>query len=156
MSEALGSKLEEVGAHDVDAHGLLTARFFTRRVGGMLVRNTVVSTGVFLVGLGVMWLLVQEMRVSQVVAAGLSFLVANSLHYIFGRTWIFRGTSRSVTSGYAYFLINATIGLAITVGLFATLMQLTDMHYLIARTIVSVFAGLAIFALNATLNFQQV
>lgn len=132
------------------------ARLFSRRVGGMLVRNTVVSTAVFLLGLGLLWLLVQKAGVDEVAAAGVSFLVANSLHYVLGRAWIFRGTERPVRSGYVFFLMNSAIGLAITVTMFAALLRLTGVHYLLARVIVSVFAGLAVFVLNATLNFRRV
>lgn len=132
------------------------ARFFKRRVGGMLVRNTVVSSGVFLVGLAVLWLLVERAGVDAVLATALSFLIANSIHYVFGRTWIFAGSDRRLSTGYALFLMNAVVGLAVTVGLFWVLTAFTPMNYLVARVIVSVFAGLAVFALNATVNFRQV
>lgn len=134
----------------------LLSRFFKRRVGGMLVRNTVVSTGVFLVGLGVLWLMVERAHMDPVLATGLSFLIANSIHYVFGRAWIFAGTERKLTTGYALFLMNALVGLAVTVGLFWVLTEYTPMNYLVARVIVSIFAGLAVFALNATVNFRQV
>ena len=132
------------------------ARFFTRPAGRMLLRNTVVSTGVFLLGLAVLWVLVEKAGVNAVLATGLSFLVANSIHYIFGRTWIFAGSDRKLSTGYAIFLMNAMIGLAVTVGLFWVLTELTSMNYLVARVIVSVFAGLAVFGLNASINFRQV
>lgn len=132
------------------------ARFFTRPAGRMLLRNTVVSTGVFLLGLAVLWVLVEKAGMNAVLATGLSFLVANSIHYIFGRTWIFAGSDRKLSTGYAIFLINAMIGLAVTVGLFWVLTELTPMNYLVARVIVSVFAGLAVFGLNASINFRQV
>ena len=131
-------------------------RFWTRRAGGMLWRNTVVSTGVFLLGLAVLWGMVEQAGVDPVLATGLSFLIANSIHYVFGRTWIFAGTQRRVTTGYALFLGNALVGLAITVGLFWLLTEFTPMNYLVARVVVSVFAGLAIFALNAVITFRQV
>ena len=131
-------------------------RFFTRRAGGMLWRNTVVSTGVFLVGLGVLWLLVEQAGVDPVLATGISFLIANSIHYVFGRTWIFAGSERKLSTGYALFLGNAIVGLIVTVGLFWVLTHWTPMNYLVARVIVSVFAGLAVFVLNAALNFKQV
>ena len=134
----------------------MLARFFKRRVGRMLVRNTVVSTGVFLVGLGVLWLMVEQAGVDPVLATGISFLIANSIHYIFGRTWIFAGSDRKLSTGYALFLMNAMVGLAVTVGLFWVLTEFTPMNYLVARVVVSVFAGLAVFALNATVNFRQV
>ena len=132
------------------------ARFFTRPAGRMLLRNTVVSTGVFLLGLAVLWVLVEKAGMNAVLATGLGFLVANSIHYIFGRTWIFAGSDRKLSTGYAIFLMNAMIGLAVTVGLFWVLTELTPMNYLVARVIVSVFAGLAVFGLNASINFRQV
>ena len=130
-------------------------RFFTRRTGGMLVRNTVVSTGTFLLGLGVLWVLVEWAGVDPVVGTAISFLIANSFHYIFGRTWIFAGSDRNLATGYALFLINAVVGLIVTVGLFWVLTHWTPINYLVARVIVSVFAGLAVFGLNATLNFKR-
>ncbi len=131
-------------------------RFWTRRAGGMLWRNTVVSTGVFLLGLVVLWGMVEQAGVDPVIATGLSFLIANSIHYVFGRAWIFAGTDRRVSTGYALFLGNAMVGFAITVGLFWLLTAFTPMNYLVARVVVSVFAGLAIFALNAVITFRQV
>ena len=131
-------------------------RFFTRRAGGMLWRNTVVSTGVFLIGLGVLWVLVEKAGVDPVIATGISFLIANSIHYVFGRTWIFAGSERKVSTGYLLFLANAVVGLIVTVGLFWVLTHWTPMNYLFARVVVSVFAGLAVFVLNAAFNFRQV
>lgn len=131
-------------------------RFFTRRAGGMLWRNTVVSTGVFGVGLGVLWLLVEQVDVDPVVATAISFLIANSIHYVFGRTWIFAGSERKVSTGYLLFLGNAIVGLIVTVSLFWALTHWTPLNYIIARVVVSVFAGLAVFALNAAYNFRQI
>lgn len=121
----------------------------------MLWRNTVVSTGVFLLGLGTLWLMVEFAGVDPVLATAISFLIANSIHYAFGRAWIFAGTDRGVSSGYALFLGNAVLGLLITVSMFWLLTEFTSINYLVARVIVSVFAGLAMFMLNATMNFRR-
>jgi len=120
----------------------------------LLFRNTVVSTGVFLLGLGLLWLLVEEAGMAKVPAAALSFLAANSVHYVFGRTWIYRGSDRKVVAGYAYFLVNALVGLGVTLLLFAAFLAL-GMHYIPARIVTSVFAGLVLFVLNAVLNFRS-
>ena len=140
---------------DMNAPGLMQ-RFFTLRVGAMLWRNTVVSTGVFVLGLGVLWLLVEYAGMDEVIAAGISFLIANSLHYLLGRSWIFAGSDRRLSTGYAIFLVNAGVGLLVTMGLYWALLNLTPINYLAARIIVSVFAGLIVFGLNAALNFRQV
>jgi putative flippase GtrA len=90
----------------------------------------------------------------KVPAAGLSFMASNSIHYLFGRAWIYRGTDRKVVAGYAYFLGNAVIGLAVTVALFAGFMAI-GMHYIVARIVTSIFAGLVLFLLNSILNFRS-
>lgn len=134
----------------------LLSRLLSLEVGAMLWRNTVVSCGVFLVGLAVLWGLVQWTPVDEVPAAGIGFIVANTLHYILGRSWIFRGTERGRAQGYAFFLANAAIGLAVTVALYAAILEYTPIHYLVARVIVSLFAGLVVFVLNAVFNFRRV
>lgn len=98
--------------------------------------------------------MVEQTGTAKVPAAALSFLLSNTLHYAFGRAWIYRGTQRRIASGYAFFLTNALVGLAITVGLFAGFVAV-GMHYLAARVVASIFAGLALFVLNATLNFKS-
>ena len=121
----------------------------------LLTRNTVVSLFTFLFGLLVMWLLVERLEANKIIAAGVSFFLATSLHYGFGRSWIFRGTERGLASGYGYFFINALVGLALTVSLFAALIRWSSINYLVARIIVSIFAGFVMFLLNARLNFKQ-
>ena len=130
-------------------------RLLSRKAGWMLARNTVVSCGVFAFDLVLLWALVRFLAMDKVVAAALAFIAATTAHYGFGRTWIFRGTERGVAAGYAYFLINAGIGLVITVVLFAAMLRWTPINYLISRTLVSVIAGLTVFLLNAVLNFRR-
>jgi putative flippase GtrA len=134
----------------------LLQRLLSLRVGAMLWRNSVVSCGVFLIGLGVLWALVQWTAMDEVPAAGIGFVTANTLHYLLGRTWIFRGTERGRASGYALFLINAGVGLAVTMALYAAILEFTSIHYLVARVIVSLVAGLIVFVLNAVFNFRRV
>lgn len=150
-----GEQAVPVPSPDQGGRGLI-ARLMTPRVGAMLLRNTVVSSFVFLLGLVLLWVMVQWAGMNAVLAAAISFLIANGCHYALGRTWIFRGTERGLRTGYMLFLINAGVGMTITVALFAALLAFTGIHYLVARVIVSVFAGLAMFVLNAVLNFRQV
>jgi putative flippase GtrA len=121
----------------------------------MLARNTVVSCGVFAFDLALLWALVELGGMGKLLAAALAFIAANSIHYVFGRTWIFRGTDRGVASGYVYFLINAAIGLGVTMSLFAAFISWTSINYLVARILVSVVAGLTVFLLNAVWNFRR-
>ncbi len=133
----------------------LLRRLFSRHAATLLARNTVVSCGIFAFDLALLWALVAQLGMGKLVAAAVAFVAANSIHYIFGRTWIFRGTDRHIASGYVYFLINAGIGLVITIALFAAFIAWTPINYLVARTLVSVVAGLTVFLLNAILNFRH-
>lgn len=130
-------------------------RLWSRNAAVLLGRNTVVSVAVFIFGLSLLWLLVEVGRADKLLATGVTFLIATSLHYTLGRTWIYRGTTRKVVQGYGFFLLNAVVGLAITLALFEALTRYTPMHYLLARVAVSVVAGLAMFLLNAVLNFRR-
>lgn len=121
----------------------------------MLARNTAVSFLVFGFDLGLLWLLVELARMGQVLAVALAFVVANVLHYGLARVWIFRGTERAVASGLAYFLVNAVIGLGVTLASFWLLTVLTPINYLVARVLASVVSGLTTFALNALFNFRS-
>lgn len=134
----------------------LHRRLFSRNAALQLVRNTVVSTLIFAVDLALLWLLVEQAGMEKVLAAAVAFVIANSLHYFFGRWWIFRGTERKPVEGYVYFLANAGFGLAVTLALFAAFVAVLPAYYLIGRVLVSVVSGLTVFVLNAVLNFRTV
>ena len=129
-------------------------RLLSRHAATLLARNTIVSCGIFAFDIALLWVLVQ-MGMGKVAAAALAFIIANSLHYAFGRGWIFKGTDRGVAEGYVYFLINAGVVLVITISLFAALIRWTPINYLVARVLVSVVSGLTVFLLNAVLNFRR-
>jgi putative flippase GtrA len=135
--------------HLVDAHP--AARHGTK----LFVRNSVASVVAFAVDLALLWLLVQEAHVNDLVAVSVAFLLAMTLHYVLARVWVFRGTDRGVASGYAYFIINAAIGLTVTLVLFAVMTRLTGLHFLASRAVASAVAGIVVFFLNAVFNFRQ-
>jgi len=139
-----------------EAHKSALARLWSLRAGAMLWRNTVASSAAFVIGLGVLWLLVEWTGMDEVAAAGIGFVTANTLHYGLSRTWIFRGTERGRATGYALFLINAAVGLVVTMTLYAAILEFTAIHYLVARVLVSLVAGLMVFVLNAVFNFRQI
>lgn len=136
--------------------GALHRRLFSWSAGIQLVRNTVVSTFIFTFDLLLLWLFVEQGGMDKLAAAALAFIIANSLHYLFGRWWIFQGTARKPVSGYVYFLANAGVGLVITLALFAAFVAVLPTYYLIGRVLVSVVSGLTVFVLNAVLNFRTV
>jgi putative flippase GtrA len=132
------------------------SRLLSRNAADLLVRDALVSSVTFALGLSLMWVFVEFAKMDETVAAAVSFAVANSLHYAVARSWIFRGTTRGLAQGYGYFLANAGIGLVIMVLLFAAITEWTSMHYLLARALASIAAGSIMFVLNAVLNFRSV
>jgi putative flippase GtrA len=134
----------------------LLKRLWSGKVATLLARNTLVSCCVFAFDLILLWALVDILAMGKILAAALAFVVANSIHYLFCRVWIFPGSARPMTSGYVYFFVNAGVGLLVTLILFDLLMVAAGMNYMIARVVASVFAGLASFLLNAVLNFKSV
>ena len=109
---------------------------------------------VFLLGLLLLMLLGEYFAMAKLPSAAIFFVVSNTIHYAFGRAWIYRGTERQLAAGYGFFLLNAVFGLAITLALFAGLIEI-GLHYVLARVVGSIFAGLALFVLNAVLNFRS-
>lgn len=131
-------------------------RFATPEAAKMFMRNTVVGTAIFAIDLAILWILISAFSFPMIMAVTIGFLVASSLHYYMARSWIFVGTDRHPVSGYLYFIVNAGVGLAITLGMFSAFIRWTSINYIVARIIVSLFAGLATFLLNAIFNFRKI
>lgn len=130
-------------------------RFFGRRGFDLYIRNAVVSTISFLLDLLVIWLLVEYFAAERYMAVVAGFIVANALHYVLARIWIFRGSERGLVSGYVMFFGNALFGLGVILGGFALLTEVFGVPFLIARVVASLLAGTIVFVLNATLNFRH-
>jgi putative flippase GtrA len=144
----------ELAARNTSKEGI-ASRLTGHHAALLFGRNTVASFFIFGLDVGLLWLLVEQAGMSHLPAAAGSFLVAMSLQYLLSRVWVFKESERGLAKGYLYFLINAGIGLVVTLAAFAFLLELAGLHYLVARIIASVVAGLLVFALNATLNFRE-
>lgn len=138
------------------ARPTLISRLLSGKAALLLARNTVVSCAVFVVGIVLLWVLVQLFDMAKLPAVAVSFIAANSIHYAFSRVWIFAGTQRAAATGYVFFFINAGVGLILTMALFWVFTEMLGLNYLLARVVASVFAGLSSFVLNAVLNFRSV
>lgn len=139
-----------------DGRPSLLSRLLSGKAAVLLARNTVVSCAVFVIGIVLLWVLVQQFGMAKLPAVAVSFIAANSIHYAFSRVWIFAGTDRAAGAGYVFFFLNAGVGLIVTMALFWAFTELLGMNYLLARVVASVFAGLSSFLLNAVLNFRSV
>lgn len=126
-----------------------------RRAWSLFWRNGVASIFSFAVDMAILWALVEWAGWGKMPAAALGFIVAMTVHYAIARVWVFRGADRGLAAGYVYFFLNQLVGLGITLGLFALLMAVTDIHYLVLRVLASLAAGLVAFTLNAVYNFKM-
>ena len=121
----------------------------------MFGRNTVASTGTFLLDLAILWALVELASVPRVAAAAIAFLLPLMVFYFLQREWVFAGTQRGLAKGFAYFAMNVGIGFVAMLAVFWALLEFTTLHYLVARLAASVVYGLLLFALNGRFNFKQ-
>ncbi|WP_052117879.1 GtrA family protein [Novosphingobium pentaromativorans] len=136
-------------------HPGLRERLINRRSSLLYIKNAVASSASFLFDLLLISLMIERWGWNKLAAVAVGFVLANALHYLLARAWIFRGSLRGLGSGYVYFLGNALFGLAIILALFALLADGLGVPYLIARVIASLCAGTIVFILNATINFRQ-
>jgi putative flippase GtrA len=119
-------------------------------------RNTIASFFAFGIDIALLWTLVEMAGLTYLPAATVAFLFAMSIHYVLSRIWVFRKSERGLATGYFYFLINAGIGLMVTLAAFWALINILDVHYLMARVVASIVAGLLVFFLNAVFNFKAI
>jgi putative flippase GtrA len=132
----------------------LPGRLLNWRGSVLFVRNAAASGVSFLLDLALLWAMVSELGWNKLIAAAGAFVVANAVHYLIARKWVFHESDQGMVAGYGWFLVNALAGLAIVMVLFALLSGPAGIPYLIARVIASLCAGTVVFALNAILNFR--
>lgn len=121
----------------------------------MFGRNTVASTIAFLLDLLILWILVDFVEMPHMPAAIIAFVIPMIVFYILSREWVFPGTERGVAMGFVYFAVNIGIGFVVMLAVFWTLLEITEIHYLIARIAASAVSGIVIFLLNGIFNFKQ-
>lgn len=117
-------------------------------------KNSLAGAVAFAFDIALLWLLVERAGWTYLPAAALAFLIAVTLHYALARRFVFTDSNRGVASGYLYFVANAAVGLGVTLAAFALLVELFELHYMIARLISSLKAGVVVFVLNAVFNFR--
>lgn len=133
----------------------IAQRLATRQGLRLYLRNGVASVLTFGFDLVLIWILVEKMDTARLLAVIVGFLLANALHYLLARIWIFRGSLRGLFSGYVLFLGNALVGLGLILVAFTVLSDALGVPYLVARVAASLLAGSLVFVLNATFNFHK-
>lgn len=132
----------------------MAGRVFNRRGSALFMRNAAASVVSFLVDLALLWGMVERLDWDKLAAAAAAFVIANAVHYLIARVWVFHESDQTLLAGYGWFLVNALAGLAVIMALFALLTDVVGIPYLIARVFASLCAGTVVFVLNAIFNFR--
>lgn len=101
-------------------------------------------------------IVIETFDVSYYAAVPICFVLAVSINYVISRLHVFKGTSRSLHAGYAYFVANAAVGALITTSGVAFLVSFFAFHYLVARVLVAGVVGILSYLVNLHLNFKVV
>lgn len=117
-------------------------------------RYTASSSFTFIVDLILLFLLTDRVGLNYLSAAAIAFGIAISLNYLLSRRFAFRESTRGQGEGYLLFLSIALIGLGIiTLGMYL-LVEQWHFHYLSARIMIAIVAGLWNFLMNSLVNFR--
>src|SRR3989344_5760466 len=87
-------------------------------------------------------------------AAGISFVIATTLHYFVARRWGFKGTDRAHGEGYITFIVLGVISLGLTIFFMELLVNDLDWHYLLAKLLVVTILGVINFFSHYYLTFR--
>jgi putative flippase GtrA len=125
-----------------------------KRGARMFGKHSLASAAAFAFDLALLVALIEFAGLSWLPAATIAFAAANLVLYVLSRIWVFPDSDRGVATGLAYFMVVALIGLGVTLGTMALLVDGAGLHYAIGRVIASIAAGVVVFLLNAIFNFK--
>jgi putative flippase GtrA len=119
-------------------------------------RYSIGGISTFLIDLGIVLILTTYTSIHTNVTLVLGFAIGITINYFFSYFWAFKGTSQTLLRGYFYFLIIGICTGVIISYTTTSLMEISALSLLIARTIVATFAGLINFLLNTFFNFKVI
>jgi putative flippase GtrA len=119
-------------------------------------RYSLIGGTTFLLDLCLLFVFTDIFHIYYVASAGLGFVVAVSLNYLFSRRYVFKGTLRSVHAGYGIFLLIAGVGLVAITGLMALFVGVFGWNYLFSRIIIAGIVGFWNYLMNLYVNFKVV
>lgn len=87
-------------------------------------------------------------------SAGLAYVVAITINYLFSRHYVFAGTLRSAHVGYVLFLAIAGVGFMLVTSLIYVFVQYVGFNLFVGRVCVAGIAGLWNYFMNLYVNFK--
>jgi putative flippase GtrA len=118
------------------------------------VRYTAVGVSTFVLDLGMLYVATSFIGIPYYLATPCTFLIAVSINYVISRRFVFKGTTRSLHGGYAYFIFIALFGALVTTVGVTALVSLFGFYYIHARIAMSFIVGTMNYFLNLFLNFR--
>lgn len=125
-----------------------------RRSIRRFIRYSSIGFGTFLFDLLLLWLFIDGFGVPTLPATAVAFLIAVSVNFALSRKLVFRGSSRTLKRGYAYFISYAAIGMTLTTLLMWILTEFTSLHYVVVRVLIACVVGIGNYLANLYLNFR--
>jgi len=108
----------------------------------------------YIIDLFLIFLFKEYLHTPDWAAIGLGFFIAVTINFLLSYHWVFKGTTRSKTSGYMYFCTLAVIGLVVIIPSTLLVQKLFAIDIYYARTVVATAVGLAAFFINSFYNFK--
>lgn len=116
-------------------------------------KYSLVGCSTYLLDLGLIWTLV-KFGLSPLVSVGVGFMIAVGINYLLSYYWVYKGTERKLSHGYAFFLIIALVAAVIISYSTVYLADTFSISLYTARTIVAAFVGIFVFIVNTKYNFK--
>jgi putative flippase GtrA len=113
-----------------------------------------VGVSTFLFDLLLLYVLTDYLHIHYAVATPLAYAIAVSINYFISRRFVFKGTLRSVHTGYGVFLAIAGTGMGAVTGLMVVFVEVLHMPPLPARTIIAGMVGMWNYFMNLYVNFK--
>jgi putative flippase GtrA len=114
------------------------------------------SIGFSTFGLDLLLLLVftSILNLNYILSAGIAFVLAITVNYLFSRRYVFYGTLRSARTGYFGFLLIASGGFLFVTGLMYVCVGRLGLNLYLSRVIVAGLVGIWNYVMNLYVNFK--
>lgn len=119
-----------------------------------LFKYGLVGGSTFLVELFILYFLLKYTNIHYSVAITLLFILATISNYLLSRAFVFKEASRGWKTGYLFFLLIAIIGLLLTLGIVAFMVEMLNIDVLISRIVAVALVYLWNFGANQYFNFK--
>jgi putative flippase GtrA len=118
------------------------------------IKYSSVGVSTFVFDLLLLYILTDFLDLHYITAAGAAFIVAISLNYFLSHKYVFKGSARTIQSGYINFLGIALIGLLLVMGGMYVMVSILGFNYIISRIGIAGLTGFWNYLINLFLNFN--